>query len=281
METTQKAKIITVTYQKGGLGKSAVSVNLSAILAWKGYKVLLIDGDRHCTTSHYLGVHDDTKVGFFDVVVGSCTLDQAIRRIDYIPSGENAFKYDPFCLYAIPAYDNIGVDENELRSFPDWQNLLKKALSESRAFSEFDYIIIDCPPESDIFLPIIYNAADFFILPMFPERQPLNNLGITYDKIFSLTKHSTPKKIMGCVVLNYEKNRSAATVISDLRGLSFINCFQTVIPHYKDYDDTLKAQMPMIVFYKEYGLGRPFCFSFISFAEEIINYFEQEGNTNE
>ena len=79
LSKNKKAKIIAITFKKGGIGKSATSINLATVLAYKGYKVLLIDGDKNSTSSKALGVHDESKVGLFDIIVGNSTFDDAIQ----------------------------------------------------------------------------------------------------------------------------------------------------------------------------------------------------------
>lgn len=266
-------KIIAFTYQKGGLGKTAVSVNLATVLAWKGFKVLFIDGDRHNSASRYFRVHDETKVGFYDVLVGNCTLEEATQKVEYEKSEESLRNYKGFSLSVIPSYDNLGTKEDELRSIPNWQMLLRNTLEATPTVNEYDFILIDCPPESDVFLPILYNAADFFVLPMFPETQTFENLGITFEQIHILSDDNTDKTILGCVILNYEKRIGADFIVNKLRSADYIHCFDAIIPHYVGYDDTFNMRMPVLVFYHEYDRGRRLYKAYIQFANEIIEMF--------
>ena len=268
----KRAKVIAFTFQKGGFGKTTISVNLASILAWKGYSVLLVDGDRHCTASHFLNVHDETKYGIYDVITGRCSFDDAIQMVSF-ERAEGSPKrkdYDGFEMYAVPSYDNLGKSEEDIKERADWQLVLRKAINQSNAISHFDYIIIDCPPESDIFLPVMYNAAEYFVFPVFPESHALDNMSITYEQLYILSNPSFPKTVLGCVINNYKKTEISDFFVSELKSLDYARFFNTVIPRYEGCNVLNVLHTPIITYYKELQRAKKFFNSFESFANEII-----------
>lgn len=268
----KKPKVIAVTFQKGGYGKTAVSVNLASILAWKKYNVLLIDGDRHCTASHFLNVHNENEYGFYDVITGRCSFDDAIQVVSYAKSTNcpSRNSYASFKFWAIPAYDNLGKTEEDIKDTKGWQFALKQAIENSSSAESFDYIIIDCPPESDIFLSMIYNAAEYYILPVFAESVTIDNLSISYEQLYTLSDPLSPKKILGCVISNFKKTSRAERIANHLKSLDYINCFNTVLPRYDDYDYLLIFHQPINVYRKEQDSARRLYKAFLAFSDEVI-----------
>lgn len=275
LSKNKKAKIIAITFKKGGIGKSATSINLATVLAYKGYKVLLIDGDKNSTSSKALGVHDESKVGLFDIIVGNSTFDDAIQRVDYSPSDNCKRKYKPFSLYIIPSYDTADRNELQLTQQENFKNLLKGPLENSEAVSQFDYIIIDCPSESEVFIPMMYSAADYFIFPVSPQSIAYENMGISFKQTSFYIDGISPKSVLGYVFVAYENNETSGP-LSELFFNSFENQFNTIIPRYKDYQLSVLAQLPIFVFYKETRRAEDLYLSFMRFADEVIERLNKE-----
>ena len=108
---------------------------------------------------------------------------------------------------------------------------------------------------------------------MFPESQPLGNMGISYEQIYTLSDEGKDINILGCVITNYEKSESQDIIINKIRSADYIHCFDTIIPRYKFYDTTVLNHMPVVVYFKEYNVGEKLYYAFSHFTDEIINFF--------
>ena len=270
----EKAKIIAVTFQKGGVGKTAISLNLAVMLAYRGKKVLFIDGDRHNSGSQNVGIMDPTKVGFYDVIVGNCSLDDAIQEINFKPDDDFARKFKPFSIYGIPSYDNIGGKETEISHIENWEFLFDEALKRSEAINNFDFIIIDCPPESDIFLPVIYTATEYYIFPLVGAAA-LTNLGTSCEQIVSLSSGTKRKTIIGGVFNMCDQYELTFDLIDSIRSMNIINCFETEIPRYRNFTEAELSSLPVFMYYHCYKLGWNIYHAFLRLTDEVIKKFEE------
>lgn len=170
-------KIISITNQKGGVGKTTTCVNLAAFIAKAGYRVLIIDMDPQGNASSAVGVEptkDDYTV--YDVLIGECTIREAIYnsvmdKLDVIPS----------------TVDLSGA-EVELVRLNNRENVLKMALQQVK--SEYDFIFIDCPPSLSLLTVNALTATDSIIIPIQCEYFALVGLGQLMNTV-KLIKKST------------------------------------------------------------------------------------------
>ncbi len=161
-------KIIAVANQKGGVGKTTTSINLSAGLAYADRKVLLVDFDPQGNATHGIGAN---RVGFdrehtvYDVLVGEDRVRQNIVRLDMPP------------LDVLPATIDLSGADVEMASTNyevGRENLLKRKLDEVR--DQYDYIIIDCPPSLGLLNTNALTAADSVMIPVQCEYFALEGL---------------------------------------------------------------------------------------------------------
>ena len=125
-------KVISVANQKGGVGKTTTTINISTILAKKGKKVLLIDADPQGNATSGVGAEKDVELSTYDVLVGDTQVEETL---------ENTIIKN---LYVCPSNINLAGAEVELVSMMSREQRLKEKLENIK--NKFDYIFIDCPP---------------------------------------------------------------------------------------------------------------------------------------
>ena len=155
-------KIIAVANQKGGVGKTTTSVNLSAALAELGKKVLLIDCDPQGNATSGLGIaKDELELSIYDALVNDVDIN------DIVISTE-------FGLDIVPAVMDLAGAEVELVNVDDKQYRLKKAVATIK--DKYDYILMDCPPSLGHVTLNALTAADSVLLPLQCEFYALEGL---------------------------------------------------------------------------------------------------------
>lgn len=169
-------KVIALYSMKGGVGKTAAAVNLAYLSAKSGKATLLVDIDPQASASFYFRINPGKKHGIKSLIKGGKKLDKNIRETDF----EN--------LDLLPAhlsYRNLDLVLDDLKK-P--QKQLRSVLSPLK--KEYDYVIVDCPPNITLVSENIFNAADLIILPLIPTTLSL----LTYEKLLGFFKEMKLKK---------------------------------------------------------------------------------------
>jgi len=158
-------KIISVANQKGGVGKTTTSINLSSCLAEKGKKVLLIDMDSQGNSTSGLGLEkNDLDKTIYEVLRDELDIKDSIVHI------EQCFNN----LDLIPANRNLAGAEIELITAENMQYILKNKIAEIR--DDYDYIILDCPPALGMLTVNAMTASDTVLVPIQCEFYALDGL---------------------------------------------------------------------------------------------------------
>ena len=144
------AKIIAVTNQKGGVGKTTTAVNLSACVAALGKRVLLVDIDPQGNATSGLGKNDGVEKTIYDVLIGEASASEATVDTGFGP------------LWLIPTAIELAGAEIELVAVENREQLLKDALEPVRG--DYDYIFIDCPPSLSLLTLNALTAADSVLI---------------------------------------------------------------------------------------------------------------------
>jgi len=214
------ARVICIANQKGGVGKTTTSVNLSASLASKGRRVLLIDLDPQGNASSGLGLkkYEYQDANIYHVLIGERTLTEVIR-----PTSLDTLRIAP----ANP--DLVGA-EIELVDTPRREFRLKDALHPLD--NEFDYVLIDCPPSLGLLTLNALTAAHTFIVPLQCEYYALEGLSQLLNTAGLVKKNINPElRIEGIVLTMFDtRNNLSHQVVSEIQTHFGDKVFKAVIP---------------------------------------------------
>ena len=156
-------KIISVANQKGGVGKTTTTVNLSTILAKVGKKVLLIDTDPQGNATSGLGIEKESDLSTYDLLITDVAAEDVIQ--------ETAINN----LYISPSNMNLAGAEVQLVSMMSREQRMKEKLDVIK--DEFDFILIDCPPSLGLITLNAFTASDSVLIPVQCEYYALEGLG--------------------------------------------------------------------------------------------------------
>nr|WP_304437636.1 ParA family protein [Frigoribacterium sp. Leaf186] len=222
-----KTRVITVSNQKGGVGKTTTTVNLSAALARSGARVLVIDLDPQGNASTALGVeHRAETPSVYDVVVNDGAVADVVQKSP---------EFDT--LFCIPATIHLAGAEIELVSLVAREQRLSRALSEYLAETEkagerYDYVFIDCPPSLGLLTINAFVAASEVLIPIQCEYYALEGLSQLLRNIQLIEKHLNPQLKVSSILLTMYDGRTnlAQQVVADVREHFPDEALNTLIP---------------------------------------------------
>lgn len=213
-------KVISIFNQKGGVGKTTTSINLSSYLAMQGYRILNIDIDPQGNTTSGLGFDKrNINESIYDILTSDASIDKVMKKCELVDN-----------FYIVPSTMELAGAEVELINRTNRENILKDKISNLEM--KFDYIFIDCPPSLGFLTINALTASNSVLIPIQCEFYALEGVGQLVNTI-QLVKKSLNKnlQIEGVIMSMYDgRTKLSNEVVSEVKKYFKDNVFDTTIP---------------------------------------------------
>ncbi len=250
-------RIIAIANQKGGVGKSTTAINLSACLAEKKNKVLVIDMDPQGNTTSGLGIDKNReKDTIYEVLIEECNVKKAIIHT----------MFDG--LDIIPANVNLSGAEIELIDSTERSYILRNCLKSIS--KKYDYIIIDCPPSLSILTVNALTSANSVIVPIQCEFYALEGITQLMKTIDLIHDRLNPELHLEGVVFTMYDSRTnlSAQVVENVKANLKEKIYDTIIPRNVRLAEAPSHGLP-INYYDSKSAGAT---GYRNLAQEVIEY---------
>jgi chromosome partitioning protein len=248
-------RVIAIANQKGGVGKTTTTVNLSACLAVKGKRVLTIDIDPQGNTTSGLGIDKSAvKESIYDVIINDVSLGDTI-----IPTKIKTLGLSPSNIHLAGAeVELVSVISREMR--------LKTAIAQVK--DDYDFILIDCPPSLGLLTVNALTAADTILVPIQCEYYALEGLSQLMNTVRIVQKHLNPSlKVEGVVLTMFDaRTNLSIQVVEEVKKYFGNQVYRTIIPRNVRLSEAPSFGLPIIL-YDEKSKGAE---SYMDLADEVI-----------
>ena len=237
--------MIAVANQKGGVGKTTTTVNLSACLAALGKRVLLVDLDSQANATSGVGLEKTEGGSVYRPLMGEGLLADRVKPTAYAN------------LSVIPSEVDLCGAEVELARSEDYLNRLRTALEPLRKSRKYDVIFFDCPPSLGILTLNSYAAADWLIVPLQCEYYALEGIA-TVNRIHGQVRETGINpglELLGVVMTMFDsRTKLCQSVVGEVRQHFGDKVFDTVIPRTTRLAEAPSFGKP-IIYYDKYSAG--------------------------
>lgn len=229
-------KIVSIANQKGGVGKTTTSINLSTILAKKGKKVLMIDADPQGNASSGVGIEKEIEESVYDILINDIEIENVVKKTNI----KN--------LFICPSNINLAGAEVELVSVMSREYRLKEKLDLVK--EDYDYIIIDCPPSLGLITLNAFTASDSVLIPVQCEYYALEGLGQLINTINLVKKHLNKNiDIEGALLTMYDVRTNLSNqVVKEVKKYFNDKVYKNVIPRNVKLSEAPSYGMPITVY---------------------------------
>ncbi|MDD6468272.1 MAG: AAA family ATPase [Erysipelotrichaceae bacterium] len=231
------ARIIAIANQKGGVGKTTTSINLSACLAEVGKNVLTIDIDPQGNTTSGLGIEkDEIENTVYELIIGEAELKDCVIRSEY------------GTVDVLPSNVNLAGAEIELIGMDDKEYILKKHIDTVRDL--YDYIIIDCPPSLNILTVNAMTTADTVLVPIQCEYYALEGLTQLIHTINLVKSRLNPNlELEGVVFTMFDaRTNLSLQVVENVKNNLKQNIYKSIIPRNVRLAEAPSHGMPINIY---------------------------------
>ena len=260
-------RIITISNQKGGVGKTTTTVNLASALASKGLQVLVIDLDPQGNASTALGIdhHADIK-SIYEVLIDDVPIEKVVQVSPERPG-----------LTCVPATIHLAGAEIELVSLVAREQRLRTAIETylNTTMTPPDYVLIDCPPSLGLLTVNAFVAAKEVLIPIQCEYYALEGLSQLTRSIEMIRKHLNPELELSTILLTmYDSRTKLASQVADEVKTHFPNqVLSTIIPRSVRVSEAPSYGKTVI----SYDQSSPGAIAYMEAAIELANRGAKRG----
>lgn len=250
------AKMIAVANQKGGVGKTTTAVNLSACLAERGKRALLIDLDPQGNSTSGLGIDkENVQLSTYDAMINHVSAEECI-----LPTGTQL-------LHIMPSNIDLAGAEVELVSVMAREQVLKRAIAPLQ--EQYDYILVDCPPSLGLLTLNALTAANTLLVPIQCEFYALEGLSQLMNTVKIVRVNLNPDlEVEGVVLTMFDaRTNLSAQVVGEVKKFFKNKVYDTIIPRSIRLGEAPSFGMPIT----QYDPKSTGAVAYCKLAEELLN----------